>query len=261
MILRKGTAAMDAVVDDALQVMHALPGRLRVRLPVGDSVRGLHIETGLRRASGVRDVHANPLTGTVLVHFDPSATNTRTILTRLRTLTAEYGPRPRVDDIPPTVIPYPRQGASHTPVRWRGDADPHDAGLHEDCYACRPRQTPALGIPGNPLRVALDPILDLILARSPLGPLVDGLEILVLIAALARPKAPGSRGLRAAPRRADAARLLWKAARLVLDLALTDSPLVVLIAGLETLGLIASMAWRGGGHGAALPARSPLRTA
>jgi len=256
MILQKGTAAMDAVVDDALQVMHALPGRLRVRLPVGDSVRGLAIEAGLRRASGVRDAHANPLTGTVLVRFDPSATNTRTILTRLRTLTEDYGPRPCVDGALPTVLPDPRQDAPHTPVRWRGDIGPHKARS-----ACRPRQTPALWTLSSSLRAALDPILDLILARGPLGPFVDGLEILLLIAALARRGPQRARSRRFGPGHADAARLLWKAGRLVLDLALADSPLVVLIAGLEALGLIASTARRGRGRGAALPAGSPRRAA
>ena len=64
---------MNTIITEGLWVIHALPGRIRVRLP-GWSGRGhQRIEEQLRRLPGVVSARANPLTSTVLVRFDPGA--------------------------------------------------------------------------------------------------------------------------------------------------------------------------------------------
>jgi hypothetical protein len=57
-----------------LRIVHALPGRLRVHLPRLSAAT--HAEVGralspLRRLAGVRRVSASPITGNVLVTYDP----------------------------------------------------------------------------------------------------------------------------------------------------------------------------------------------
>jgi hypothetical protein len=57
------------------RVLSLTPGRLRLHLPAWAG----H-EAGLRRLPGVRDVQASPLTGNVLVHFDPRATTAQALV-------------------------------------------------------------------------------------------------------------------------------------------------------------------------------------
>src|SRR2546430_14976 len=78
-------------VREEPRLLHALPGRLRVHLPRwrGGEQRG--IERQLRALAGVRSVQVTPLTGNVLIRFDPAATNAQALLTALRTL--EPGPQ------------------------------------------------------------------------------------------------------------------------------------------------------------------------
>ncbi len=66
---------MDLLVAEELRFVHAMPGRVRLHLP-GRTSQGLrHAEVQLRQVPGVRSAQANPLTGNVLVHFDPIATD------------------------------------------------------------------------------------------------------------------------------------------------------------------------------------------
>jgi len=69
--------------------VHALPGRLRVKLAAIKRAPAVaeHLEQVLRRDKGVVDAVANPLTGSVLVHYDPQRTTSQAILSRL----APYG--------------------------------------------------------------------------------------------------------------------------------------------------------------------------
>jgi hypothetical protein len=65
--------------------VHALPGRLRVKvagIKKSPETAGT-VEQALRREPGVTAVGANPVTGSVLVHFDPSRTCPATLLRRL----------------------------------------------------------------------------------------------------------------------------------------------------------------------------------
>ncbi len=67
-------------------MIHALPGRARLHAP-GWSERTQRLLTPrLLQLRGVRRVQGNPLTGNVLVLFDPVATDAETILAGLRAL-------------------------------------------------------------------------------------------------------------------------------------------------------------------------------
>ena len=68
-----------ALVAEELRLVHAVPGRVRLHLP-GSSGQGLrHAEVQLRQMPGVRSARANPLTGNVLVYFDPAATHEQAV--------------------------------------------------------------------------------------------------------------------------------------------------------------------------------------
>jgi hypothetical protein len=65
--------------------VHALPGRLRVKVAgvkKSPPTAG-RVEQALLQEPGVTAVGANPVTGSVLVHFDPSRTCPATLLGRL----------------------------------------------------------------------------------------------------------------------------------------------------------------------------------
>ncbi len=65
--------------------VHTVPGRLRVKLTAIKRAPELAgpVEHALRQESGVIEVATNPVTGSVLVHYDPTRTNPRTLLARL----------------------------------------------------------------------------------------------------------------------------------------------------------------------------------
>lgn len=57
--------------------IHHIPGRVRVRIArlKGSERFALEIEQHLRSQRGVRTAVANPLTGNVLIHYDPTLTD------------------------------------------------------------------------------------------------------------------------------------------------------------------------------------------
>src|SRR5947209_9375984 len=77
---------MSVAVREEPRLLHALPGRIRVHLPEwqGDGQR--NIERGLHALPGVRSVQITPLTGNVLIRFDPGSTNAQALLSALLTL-------------------------------------------------------------------------------------------------------------------------------------------------------------------------------
>jgi hypothetical protein len=68
------------------QILHELPGRVRVRLAPWPWLDTPAIEQRLRRVEGVVAVTANQLTQTVLIRFDPALTSTEHVLTAARAL-------------------------------------------------------------------------------------------------------------------------------------------------------------------------------
>ncbi|MGI9090948.1 MAG: HAD-IC family P-type ATPase [Gemmatimonadaceae bacterium] len=68
------------------RILHLVPGRVRVHAS-GWSGRGQReLESQLRRNTGVRSVSGNALTGNLLIHFDPSATDEQRLLAALRAI-------------------------------------------------------------------------------------------------------------------------------------------------------------------------------
>jgi hypothetical protein len=65
--------------------VHALPGRLRVRVAAIKKApeQAAAAERALRQERGILDVTANPVTGSILVQYDPDRTSSEVILARL----------------------------------------------------------------------------------------------------------------------------------------------------------------------------------
>jgi hypothetical protein len=79
------------------RIVHALPGRVRLYvagLTAGGTARRL--ETRLLRARGVRQVLTNHITGNMLVHFDPSATDAERLLEIARSVVGARSERTRM---------------------------------------------------------------------------------------------------------------------------------------------------------------------
>jgi cation-transporting P-type ATPase I len=90
---------MSVAVAEKLHVIHTLAGRVRVHLPGWSGQGRRSIEAQLREVPGVWSVQANPLTGNVLIQFDPAITQEQTILAVLRSLEPDTTGTP--DDEPP----------------------------------------------------------------------------------------------------------------------------------------------------------------
>jgi len=58
-----------------LQVIHVLPGRLRLKVPAlkADPIRARAVQERIAPQAGIRKVEVNPATGSVLVFYDESA--------------------------------------------------------------------------------------------------------------------------------------------------------------------------------------------
>ncbi len=106
-------ALMVKGLDEALHLIHSLPGRVRVRVP-GLSGRQPDVEALLREVPGVHSARANPLTSTILVHFNPAATDERALFTVLGV------PKSESNSVPATApsSPEPR-GQHHENARVR----------------------------------------------------------------------------------------------------------------------------------------------
>jgi hypothetical protein len=65
--------------------VHALPGRVRIKVAAIKKAPdvAVQVEVALRQEPGVADAVANPVTGSVLVHFDPARTTPPAFLARL----------------------------------------------------------------------------------------------------------------------------------------------------------------------------------
>jgi uncharacterized membrane protein YbaN (DUF454 family) len=87
-------------------VVHSSHGRLRVHLPHWSGTRGEQIAAGLRGLPGVTGAEANPLTGNVLIRFEPRQTNVVALLEALPSLRLEE-PAPLLGadrDRPPALL-------------------------------------------------------------------------------------------------------------------------------------------------------------
>jgi uncharacterized membrane protein YbaN (DUF454 family) len=70
-------------------VVHTSYGRLRIHLPHWSGIDGEQIVAVVRRLAGVTNVEANPLTGNVLIRFEPQQTSVAALLEALPALRLE----------------------------------------------------------------------------------------------------------------------------------------------------------------------------
>lgn len=80
---------MSAVVAESPHLLHALPGRIRVQLPQWSGRLQRKLEAAICQLPGVRSAQANPLTGNVLISFDPAAIDQEDLLTALSAIETE----------------------------------------------------------------------------------------------------------------------------------------------------------------------------
>jgi hypothetical protein len=158
--------------------VHALPGRMRVHLAGWPREGHCAVEARLRQVRGVHSVQANPLTGNVLIHFDPTATAERTLLAVVQTLKPASINRGEILPSSPGVPHHQTHSRSAPGATLRLAGDPHVASR--------------ASIPQNgwPRLLSLE-LVDLILkgvgvavslirADSPLGLILIGAEVVRL---------------------------------------------------------------------------------
>ena len=108
------------------RVIHSLPGRVRVHLPGWSGQGKRSIEKQLRQVWGVHSVQANPLTGNILVQFDPTITNEQSIVDLVRTIEVDVTSPPDKEPPPPHVLRERHGRTVRTRIAVRGlDRDPH----------------------------------------------------------------------------------------------------------------------------------------
>ena len=106
---------------ERLRVLSLIPWRVRFHLPGWTAGDAAQVETRLVRVRGVRSVQANPLTGNVLIRFDPRKTDGKTLLAefqeawdgmlaRRRRSPAGEGVRRSVQGQGPSASPWLRVG-------------------------------------------------------------------------------------------------------------------------------------------------------
>ena len=117
---------MSVAVAEEPRVLHSLPGRIRVHLPGWSGQGKRDIEKQLRQVWGVRSVQANPLTGNILVQFDPAITNEQTIIELVRTIEVDVTSPPVKEPPPAHVLREQHKGTVRARIAVRGlDRDPH----------------------------------------------------------------------------------------------------------------------------------------
>jgi P-type Ca2+ transporter type 2C len=94
-----------------IQILHATPSRIRLRaagLPTEDTSS---VRTALRGINGVRSVSANPLTASVIVHFNRPATPQRIISTLNAAVRAKHVAPRKSEQMPAWYLMTPRAAA------------------------------------------------------------------------------------------------------------------------------------------------------
>ena len=150
------------------RLLHALPGRMRVHLAGWLREGPCAVEARLRQVPGVLSVQTNPLTGNVLIHFDPTATDKQTLLTVVGTLKLD-SMSCRGDFLPisPAVPHRQRRSRSAPGARLHLAGDPDVAGRASILRNERPRRL-SLEMVDLILKRARV-VLNLILADGPLA--------------------------------------------------------------------------------------------
>jgi cation-transporting ATPase I len=107
-------------------ILHQLPGRLRVHLSAWSGQGARQIEKHLRRTRGVRRAQANPVTGNVLICYEPATISSDALLAAIRDAErlAVQQPEPEPEH-PPALTESVRGSRRRARIAVRGlDRDP-----------------------------------------------------------------------------------------------------------------------------------------
>jgi cation-transporting P-type ATPase I len=116
---------MSIAVAKEPRVLHTVPGRMRVHVPEWSGQGKQNLEAELHQVQGVRSVQANPLTGNILIQFDPHATNEQTILQAVHQLDLHPQGVPDKEPAPPPALRTRQGKAVRARIAVRGmDRDP-----------------------------------------------------------------------------------------------------------------------------------------
>ena len=144
---------MSITATENPQVLHTLPGRIRVHLSGWSEQGASALEMHIRQIQGVRLVQATPATGNVLISFDPAKTNEATLLQDLQHLdlvTIQTQPHTS----PPPAVATKHRHIVRARIAVRGlDRDPRVAARVTAHLKSRPgvRTVKASGLTGRVL--------------------------------------------------------------------------------------------------------------
>ncbi len=142
---------MSAAVEAEPQtpaVVHALPGRLRVHLPLWTGMEPRRLAQRLRALQGVRKVETNTLTRNALLLFDPHATSERDLLAQIDDLQHEFATYSAHEPTAPPAAAHGQGQTVRARIAVRGmDRDPAVAQRTVE----RLQQTPGVRAKANPL--------------------------------------------------------------------------------------------------------------
>src|SRR4051812_12187891 len=97
-------AVAEAVTEEP-RIVHAIPGRVRVRLPGWDGRGQRGLEARLRGLHGVLSARANPLTCNILVRFDPTEIDEEGIRAAAGTVEPNAASEEEIEREPETAPP------------------------------------------------------------------------------------------------------------------------------------------------------------
>src|ERR687896_376980 len=84
-----------AKVVPPFEVVHSIPGRIRIQIPDWQNLERSALEHRIRLIPGVGAVQANPLTRNVLIHFDPPGHGRERVLKLIDVVLRKCGASPR----------------------------------------------------------------------------------------------------------------------------------------------------------------------
>ncbi|QBD83077.1 hypothetical protein EPA93_46790 [Ktedonosporobacter rubrisoli] len=94
---------MSLMTAERPEVLHTLPGRLRLHLPNWSGQGKQNLEIQIHQITGVRHVQATPATGNVLVNFDPGRISEQTLLHEIQQLDLTSINTEKTHSSPPAV--------------------------------------------------------------------------------------------------------------------------------------------------------------
>ena len=142
---------MSLAVAGEPRIVHAIPGRMRVHMPAWEGRGPRDLEARLRRVQGVSSARANPLTGNVLIRFDPAATDNEDVLRAVQKVEPDEQPVGEPEEesaLPP--VQYEQSGqVRRARIAMRGID--HDPGVARDVVESLERWPGVIRASANPL--------------------------------------------------------------------------------------------------------------